>query len=79
MPSGVLREGAYFWRPPNISHGPVVTKKGAMGIFRSKGGPLITKWTKEKYPVKWNAKYSPSLPKELIRKLNLNYDISLPY
>lgn len=79
LPSGVLKKGAYFWRPPNISHGPVGTKKGAIGIFRSKGGPLTTKWTKEKYPVQWNAKYSPSIPRFLLKNLSLDYDEKLPY
>ena len=79
LPMGVLKKGAYFWRPPNISHGPVGTKKGAVGIFRSKGGPLTTEWSKKTYPVKWNADYTPVLPKSLISKLNINYDKKHPY
>ena len=79
LPMGVLKKGAYFWRPPNISHGPVGTKKGAVGIFRAKGGPLTTEWSKKTYPVKWNADYTPVLPKGLISKLNINYDKKHPY
>jgi len=79
LPMGVLKEGAYFWRPPNISHGPVGTKMGAIGIFRSKGGPLKTEWSKKTYKVRWNASYLPVLPKELLTKLDINYDKNLPY
>ena len=79
LPMGVLKKGAYFWRPPNISHGPVGTRKGATGIFRSKGGPLKTEWSKETYQVIWSAKYAPILPKGLLSKLNVNYDKNIPY
>lgn len=34
MPMGVLKQGAYFWRPPGIPHGPVGTQTGALGLFR---------------------------------------------
>ena len=79
MPMGVLKQGAYFWRPPNIPHGPVGTKTGALGIFRCKGGPLTTEWSEESYPVTWNAPYDPILPDEKWAELSDSYDQSLPY
>ena len=39
---GVLDEGSYFWRPPNIPHGPFSNEIGSMTFFRTRGGPLQT-------------------------------------
>lgn len=79
MPMGVLRRGAYFWRPPGIAHGPVGTRTGALGIFRCKGGPLTTDWSEETYPVVWDAPYNPILPDSTRDDLMDSYDSSLPY
>ena len=79
MPQGVLKQGAYFWRPPDIPHGPVGTKTGSLGIFRCKGGPLTTDWSEETYPVQWNAPYNPELPEDVRETLADSYDESLPY
>lgn len=65
MPCGVLHPGAYFWRPPGIPHGPVGTLKGLWGFFRSKGGPLTTKWADNEEPVDWSPTYRPILPDHL--------------
>lgn len=79
MPMGVLKKGAYFWRPPGISHGPVGTKTGALGLFRCKGGPLTTEWSEETHPVQWNAPYDPILPEAVAASLSPEYDATLPY
>ncbi|MGB1876504.1 MAG: cupin domain-containing protein [Rhodospirillaceae bacterium] len=79
MPMGVLKKGAYFWRPPGIPHGPVGTNTGALGLFRCKGGPLTTEWSDEAHPVQWDAPYKPYLPDELAAGLAPDYDPSLPY
>ena len=79
MPMGVLKRGAYFWRPPGISHGPVGTRTGALGLFRCKGGPLTTAWSEETYPVHWDAPYAPQLPEGLTGTLQENPDLTLPY
>ena len=72
MPMGVLTKGAYFWRPAGIQHGPVGTRKGALAIFRSKGGPLTTTWSKEKHEVQWNQPYKPILPNTLKKHVTMN-------
>jgi hypothetical protein len=41
---GIMREGCYFWRPPNVPHGPLVSKTGSMYFFRTKGGSLETRY-----------------------------------
>lgn len=79
MPMGVLKKGAYFWRPPGITHGPVGTKTGALGLFRCKGGPLTTEWSDESYPVRWDAPYAPVLPDSTRDNLLDTYDHNQPY
>lgn len=79
MPMGVLKKGAYFWRPPGIPHGPVGTKTGSLGLFRCKGGPLTTDWSEDPHPVQWNAPYEPFLPEAIADSLLPDYDSTLPY
>ena len=38
-PQGMMRPGAYFWRPPVIEHGPGASLTGYLGLFRSREGP----------------------------------------
>lgn len=59
---GVMRRGAYFWRPPFVSHGPIASWPGFMALFRSHGGSRTTDWSEEKYPVIWDPPYRPVLP-----------------
>ncbi|MBM3502906.1 MAG: DUF4437 domain-containing protein [Alphaproteobacteria bacterium] len=65
MSIGVLHQGAYFWRPGGVQHGPVGTIPGCTCFFRCKGGPFSTDWTKESYPIDYNAPYDPTLPPDL--------------
>ncbi len=62
---GVMRRGAYFWRPPFISHGPIASWPGFMALFRSHGGARMTEWSAQKYPVVWDPPYAPVLPERL--------------
>lgn len=39
---GVMSAGSYFWRPPNVEHGPMFSLRGGAFYFRSKGGNLST-------------------------------------
>jgi anti-sigma factor ChrR (cupin superfamily) len=40
--TGVMRAGAYTWRPENVIHGPYGSTAGAVFFFRSHGGPQTT-------------------------------------
>lgn len=40
--TGVMRAGAYTWRPENVIHGPYGSTTGAVFFFRSHGGPQTT-------------------------------------
>lgn len=64
MERGVLRPGAYFWRPPDVQHGPFGTRAGLFMLGRSKGGPLVNYWTDEKYPFTFDPPHKPDLPPE---------------
>jgi hypothetical protein len=65
-PQGVMRPGAYFWRPPEAWHGPYGSKTGCLMLFRTVGGPLSTVYTEEEQDFEWNpAGYRPILPPEL--------------
>jgi quercetin dioxygenase-like cupin family protein len=79
MPWGVLKRGAYFWRPPGIEHGPVGTRTGFVGIFRCKGGPLSTVWSDRQLPIDWQAPYAPVLPPQVQALAFQSYDSALPY
>ena len=62
---GVMRPGAYFWRPPGIPHGPYGTLTGNLYFFRTKGGPLRTEYVDSSQRFGWWPRYDPALPDEL--------------
>lgn len=39
---GEMGAGDYFWRPPNVRHGPIYCRSGRLIFFRTKGGGLST-------------------------------------
>jgi hypothetical protein len=59
---GVMRPGAYFWRPPGILHGPYGTRLGTLLLFRTQGGPLVSDWQQERVPFRYDTPYRPFLP-----------------
>lgn len=62
MCTGVMRPGAYFWRPANVPHGPTGSRKGFLALFRAKEGVFETEWSDLDKPVPWDAPYRPVLP-----------------
>ena len=75
FPIGNFRDGAYFWRPPGIKHGPFASWGGALHLVRCKGGPFATGWVKGD-PPDWYPEYSPILPPDYEQhvKAGVNYD-----
>ena len=59
---GVMRPGAYFWRPPALPHGPYGTLTGNLYFFRTKGGPLQTEYVDPNKAFRWWPEYEPELP-----------------
>jgi hypothetical protein len=62
---GVMRPGAYFWRPPGIPHGPYGSLTGNIYLFRTKGGPLSTEYEDAPVPFHWWPEHAPVLPADL--------------
>lgn len=62
---GVMRPGAYFWRPPSVPHGPFGTLTGNLYFFRTKGGLLATTYVTPQKPFRWWPSYDAVLPPEL--------------
>lgn len=64
-PLGVMHAGAYFWRPPEIWHGPFGTKTGNLTFFRTRGGPLSTVFMESERDFDWSPQHRPVLTNEL--------------
>jgi hypothetical protein len=47
---GVMGPGGYFWRPPFVPHGPLLSKTGGLWLFRTKGGGLEIEYSE---PPQW--------------------------
>lgn len=62
---GVMRPGAYFWRPGAQPHGPYGTQTGNLYFFRTKGGQLSTQYVEPEKPFHWWPAYDPVLPAEM--------------
>jgi hypothetical protein len=68
MPTGVMRPGAYFWRPPGLAHGPTGTRQGFVALFRAREGHFSTEWSDADTPIAWDAEYDPVIPGSLAIK-----------
>jgi hypothetical protein len=62
---GIMRPGAYFWRPPSIPHGPYGSLTGNLYFFRTKGGMLTTTYADASREFSWWPEYTPVLSPEL--------------
>jgi hypothetical protein len=64
-PIGLMHQGAYFWRPPEVWHGPYGTKTGNLYLFRTKGGALSTDYGEPMDRFDWHPPHRPVLTPEL--------------
>lgn len=64
-PHGIMRTGAYFWRPPQIPHGPFGSRTGCVLLIRFVGGEHINHWTEQNFPFNYDAPYAPVLPRAM--------------
>lgn len=65
MPTGVMRSGGYFFRPPGIQHGPFGTVCGTLHFARCVGGGMATEFEDKPDALVYNAPYRPHLPPDL--------------
>jgi len=79
METGTLRQGAYFWRPPHIKHGPMGTTTGFVALFRAKEGQFTTEWSEPGIDIPWSAEYIPVIPDDVRRRIRETSDLSLRY
>ena len=63
--TGIMHPGAYFWRPPDINHGPYGSKTGNIILMRSQGGALATDYYDPIPPFRFDAPHQVVLPPEL--------------
>ena len=64
-PQGAMRTGAYFWRPPEVPHGPYGSRTGCTCLIRFVGGEHIDHWTEDKVAFSFETPYQPILPDSL--------------
>ena len=76
---GVMRPGAYFWRPGLVPHGPYGTLPGHRYFFRTRGGPLVTRDVPPATPFHWWPAYRPAAPAELIGALHEAEPVADPW
>ena len=62
---GLMKAGAYFWRPPGLRHGPFGSKTGNLMFFRTQGGPLRTEFLPGADVFTWTPEHKPVLPAEM--------------
>lgn len=62
---GVMRAGAYFWRPPEIWHGLDSSFAGFLIFARTPGvAATVSEWSKEIFPIDPFPPYRPVLPED---------------
>ena len=76
---GIMHAGAYFWRPPNIWHGPFGSRNGHLCVIRFLDGHHVNNWSKEKYPFSLTPEYRPDLPDSLKHLENRAFTAPTPY
>jgi len=64
-PHGTMGPGAYFWRPPDLAHGPFGTRFGCVMLIRFLGGKHVNIWSEGEADFDFDAPYDPVLPEYL--------------
>lgn len=62
---GVMYEGAYFWRPAGLWHGPFGSRRGSLALIRFAEGPHHNVWSDEVREFSLTPAHAPALPPEL--------------
>ncbi len=59
---GTMYEGAYFWRPPQVWHGPFGSRRGGLMIIRFSEGRHANEWGAERRPFSLTPAHAPAIP-----------------
>ncbi len=62
---GTMYEGAYFWRPARIWHGPFGSRRGSLSLIRFCEGHHQNRWGAQPMPFQLAPAHAPALPTEL--------------
>jgi hypothetical protein len=62
---GTMYEGAYFWRPPGIWHGPFGSRRGSLSLIRLLHGRHANIWSQHEHEFRLDPVHAPVLPVEL--------------
>jgi hypothetical protein len=62
---GVMYEGAYFWRPAGLWHGPFGSRRGSLSLIRFVEGHHQNVWSDEVREFSLTPAHAPALPPEL--------------
>lgn len=76
---GAMHAGAYFWRPPDIWHGPFGSRNGNLCVIRFLDGHHVNNWSDEKYPFTLTPDHKPDLPDDLKHFANRPFKPPTPY
>ena len=76
---GIMHAGSYFWRPPNIWHGPFGSRYGNVCLIRFMEGHHVNNWGNEKLPFSLTPEYTPDLPEHLQHLASKPFQPPTPY
>lgn len=76
---GIMHQGAYFWRPPEIWHGPFGSRHGNICVIRFMDGNHINVWSEDKRPFSLTPDYKPDLPDDMKARHNQPFKAPTPY
>ena len=62
---GAMYEGAYFWRPPGLWHGPFGSRRGSLSLIRFAEGHHRNIWSDDVQPFVLEPRHAPQLPDAL--------------
>ncbi|MFT3968216.1 MAG: DUF4437 domain-containing protein [Sphingobium sp.] len=77
-PEGLIRPGAYFYRPAEIIHGPHVSEAGFFQIMRAGANYVRTKWT-DPMPLPIGQDYAPKIPEGTPESWSREWTGSAPF
>lgn len=76
---GIMHQGAYFWRPPEIWHGPFGSRHGNICVIRFMEGNHVNVWSEDERPFSLTPDYKPDLPKEMKARHDQPFKAPTPY
>jgi hypothetical protein len=64
-PHGRMTAGAYFYRPPDVAHGPFGSRDGSLALIRFIDGKHVNIWGDHDVAFDYDLPYAPAVPAAL--------------